>query len=54
MHWDLEIDGSVAKLTMHIKEDRPMWDGLYDLKLNSYDLAVDIPRRGQSLTVRAP
>ena len=29
-------------LTMHIKEDHPMWDGLYDLKLNSYDLAVDI------------
>ena len=42
VHWDLDIDGSVAKLTMHIKEDRPMWDGLYDLKLNSYDLAVDI------------
>ena len=42
VHWDLEVDGSVAKLTMHIKEDRPMWDGLYDLKLNSYDLAVDI------------
>ena len=41
VHWDLEVDGSVAKLTMHIKEDRPMWDGLYDLKLNSYDLAVD-------------
>ena len=37
VHWDLEVDGSVAKLTMHIKEDRPMWDGLYDLKLNSYD-----------------
>jgi len=42
VHWDLDIDGSVATLTMHIKEDHPMWDGLYDLKLNSYDLAVDI------------
>ncbi len=42
VHWDLEIDGAVATLTMHIKEDQPMWDGLYDLKLNSYDLAVDI------------
>ena len=42
VHWDLEVEGSVATLTMHIKEDRPMWDGLYDLKLNSYDLAVDI------------
>jgi benzoyl-CoA-dihydrodiol lyase len=27
---------------MHIKEDHPMWEGLYELKLNSYDLAVDI------------
>ncbi len=42
VHWDFEIEGSIATLTMHIKEDRPMWDGLYDLKLNSYDLAVDI------------
>lgn len=42
VHWDFEVDGSIATLTMHIKEDRPMWDGLYDLKLNSYDLAVDI------------
>jgi len=42
IHWDLEVDGSVATLTMHIKEDHPMWEGMYDLKLNSYDLAVDI------------
>ncbi len=42
VHWDLDVDGTVATLTMHIKEDHPMWDGLYDLKLNSYDLAVDI------------
>jgi len=42
IHWDFEVNGSIANLTMHIKEDRPMWDGLYDLKLNSYDLAVDI------------
>jgi len=42
IHWDFEVDGSIATLTMHIKEDHPMWDGLYDLKLNSYDLAVDI------------
>ena len=42
IHWDLEFEGAVATLTMHIKEDHPMWDGLYDLKLNSYDLAVDI------------
>jgi benzoyl-CoA-dihydrodiol lyase len=42
VHWGLEIDGSVATLTMHIKEDRPLWDGQYELKLNSYDLGVDI------------
>ena len=42
IHWDLDVDGNIATLTMHIKEDHPMWDGLYDLKLNSYDLAVDI------------
>jgi benzoyl-CoA-dihydrodiol lyase len=42
VHWDLDIEGSIATLTMHIKEDHPMWEGLYELKLNSYDLAVDI------------
>lgn len=42
VHWDFQVNGGIANLTMHIKEDRPMWDGLYDLKLNSYDLAVDI------------
>ena len=40
VHWDLDIDGSIATLTMHIKEDHPMWAGLYDLKLNSYDRRV--------------
>jgi len=42
IHWDLVVDGQVATLTMHIKEDRPMWAGRYELKLNSYDLGVDI------------
>lgn len=42
VHWDLAIDGDIATLTMHIKEDRPMWEGRYELKLNSYDLGVDI------------
>jgi benzoyl-CoA-dihydrodiol lyase len=41
-HWDLDFDGDVAKLSMHIKEDGPLWDGQYELKLNSYDLGVDI------------
>ena len=41
-HWDLSVDGDVATLVMHIKEDHPLWEGLYELKLNSYDLGVDI------------
>ena len=41
-HWDLVVDGDIARLTMHIKEDQPMWPGKYELKLNSYDLSVDI------------
>jgi benzoyl-CoA-dihydrodiol lyase len=39
IHWDLSIDGDIATVCMHVKEDRPMWS---DLKLNSYDLSVDI------------
>ncbi len=42
VHWDLDIDGDIATVTMHIKEDHPMWAGRYELKLNSYDLGVDI------------
>jgi len=42
VHWDLAIDGRVARLTMHVKEERPLWPGRYELKLNSYDLGVDI------------
>ena len=41
-HWELEIDGEIATLTMHIKDDQPLWDGRYELKLNSYDLGVDV------------
>lgn len=41
-HWDLAIDGDIATLTMRIQEDHPLWDGQYDLKLNSYDLGVDV------------
>ncbi len=42
VHWDLKLDGPVATLVMHIKEDHPLWAGQYELKLNSYDLGVDI------------
>jgi benzoyl-CoA-dihydrodiol lyase len=40
-HWKLQIDGSVATLSMDVQEDATLGDG-YKLKLNSYDLGVDI------------
>jgi benzoyl-CoA-dihydrodiol lyase len=40
-HWKLEIDGAVATLTMDVQEDETLAEG-YKLKLNSYDLGVDI------------
>ncbi len=41
VHWELGIEGDLARLTMHVKEDRPLRPG-YQLKLNSYDLGVDL------------
>ena len=40
-HWRLQIDGRVATLAMDVHEDETLADG-YKLKLNSYDLGVDI------------
>jgi benzoyl-CoA-dihydrodiol lyase len=40
-HWRLAIDGPVATLAMDVAEDGGLRDG-YELKLNSYDLGVDI------------
>ena len=40
-HWTVSIDGRVARLTMDVQEDAPLVPG-YELKLNSYDLGVDI------------
>ncbi|MGH9906126.1 MAG: 2,3-epoxybenzoyl-CoA dihydrolase, partial [Pyrinomonadaceae bacterium] len=40
-HWRLTIDGPVAKLSMDVQEDMTLAEG-YKLKLNSYDLGVDI------------
>jgi benzoyl-CoA-dihydrodiol lyase len=40
-HWELKIDGRVATLSMDVQEDVTLADG-YKLKLNSYDLGVDI------------
>ena len=40
-HWKLSIDGPVATLAMDVAEDGGLVPG-YELKLNSYDLGVDI------------
>jgi benzoyl-CoA-dihydrodiol lyase len=40
-HWRLATDGPVATLTMSVDEHGGIADG-YELKLNSYDLGVDI------------
>ena len=40
-HWKLAIDGRVATLAMDVQEDGGLRPG-YELKLNSYDLGVDI------------
>lgn len=40
-HWRVEYDGDVANLFMDVDENGGLFDG-YQLKLNSYDLGVDI------------
>ena len=40
-HWRLEVDGDVATLVMDVDEKGALFEG-YELKLNSYDLGVDI------------
>ena len=40
-HWKLDVDGPVATLAMDVREDGGLRPG-YELKLNSYDLGVDI------------
>ncbi|CUH82074.1 2,3-epoxybenzoyl-CoA dihydrolase [Tropicibacter naphthalenivorans] len=40
-HWRVEYDGPVANLIMDVNEDAGLFDG-YQLKMNSYDLGVDI------------
>ena len=40
-HWSLACDGPIATLAMNVNEDGGLKDG-YKLKLNSYDLGVDI------------
>jgi benzoyl-CoA-dihydrodiol lyase len=40
-HWKLQVDGEVATLLMDVDEKGTLFEG-YELKLNSYDLGVDI------------
>ena len=40
-HWKLSVDDQIATLTMHVDDGHPLREG-YELKLNSYDLSVDI------------
>jgi benzoyl-CoA-dihydrodiol lyase len=40
-HWKLDVDGPVARLTLDVDEDGGLVPG-YELKMNSYDLGVDI------------
>ncbi|NWG26692.1 MAG: benzoyl-CoA-dihydrodiol lyase [Pseudorhodoplanes sp.] len=40
-HWKLSVDGDVATLLMDVDEKGGLFEG-YELKLNSYDLGVDI------------
>ncbi|HEX5534507.1 MAG TPA: 2,3-epoxybenzoyl-CoA dihydrolase [Actinomycetales bacterium] len=40
-HWRLDIDGEIATLTLAVDENAGLVPG-YELKMNSYDLGVDI------------
>jgi benzoyl-CoA-dihydrodiol lyase len=40
-HWNLSVDGDIARLKLGVNEDGGIKPG-YKLKLNSYDLGVDI------------
>ena len=40
-HWRLAVDGAIARLSLDVAEDAGIRPG-YKLKLNSYDLGVDI------------
>lgn len=40
-HWNLTVDGRVARLALDVDENAGLFPG-YELKLNSYDLGVDI------------
>jgi benzoyl-CoA-dihydrodiol lyase len=50
-HFRLEIDGAVARFVLDVQEDGGMRPG-YPLKLNSYDLGVDVELADALLRVR--
>jgi len=54
-HWKLCRQGRIARLAMDVQEDAPLVPG-YELKLNSYDLGVDIElyRCRAAFAFRAP
>lgn len=50
-HWKLAVEGNVATLSMDVDEDGGLFEG-YQLKLNSYDLGVDIELADALLRLR--
>ena len=42
VHWRLAFEGPVARLDMNVQQDQPHRGADYVLKLNSYDLGVDL------------
>jgi len=49
-HWKLAVDGDVATLRMHVRPEAGLGD--YELKLNSYDLGVDVELADAVLRLR--
>ncbi len=47
-HWKLSFSGPVATLAMDVDENATLNPG-YELKLNSYDLGVDIELNASSI-----
>jgi benzoyl-CoA-dihydrodiol lyase len=50
-HWKLSLDGRIATLAMNVNEDGGLRPG-YKLKLNSYDLGVDIELHNMLQSIR--
>jgi benzoyl-CoA-dihydrodiol lyase len=40
-HWRFEVQGDIARLAMNVQQFEPQREG-YELKLNSYDIGVDV------------